>query len=310
MVFSLFNWRVLGGRMHELVHSVLYFLFCSPVSRPIKNWGFWLKKPTPGKPMAYSYPDDHAVSTFGAGGFMHVEKTWCCSFTQMGSETHAHTQTHTALHCALTRSWPTYCTPWKQFMSQVHGTFSPAVWIHRIGRTIFGFCPYYSNETSSSDENQIKIWCRGCWTVQSWTVQCLEDRTGQRNCRVERPKLKDDAGDQIWCRTVSLNYMILLHVRCINVYTQKFGWVRFSQMTRWRSEGDDIQPRWEVRLAHKAAGASVLNLCAPQALSGLWPTGLSRGIKSFQDPPLDCQEKPTRTEKWSWEKELSFIKNP
>ena len=67
--FFTFLLPVPGGRVHELVHSVLYknSVFLKSAVATYQKHGF------PGKPVPYSclcHPDDHALSTFGAGGFL------------------------------------------------------------------------------------------------------------------------------------------------------------------------------------------------------------------------------------------------
>ena len=52
--------------------------FWSPTSRPYQNWRFWPKNSPPGKPVPYClcHPDDHTLSTFGAGGFFFASAQW------------------------------------------------------------------------------------------------------------------------------------------------------------------------------------------------------------------------------------------
>ena len=62
------------GRAHARTspfRTVKNSVFWSPASRPIKNWGFGLKNAHPPQVNLYlTVVYDHALSTFGAGGFV------------------------------------------------------------------------------------------------------------------------------------------------------------------------------------------------------------------------------------------------
>ena len=73
-VFFTFRLPILDGRVHEQVSSVLFFTVFFEGERHdlSKTGGFGRKMPPPpGKPVTFyeCHPDDHAHSTFGAGGF-------------------------------------------------------------------------------------------------------------------------------------------------------------------------------------------------------------------------------------------------
>ena len=76
MFFHVFSCRFRAGACTNLsIPCGKKRCFLSPPSRPIKNPSCSPKNAPPGKPVPYNclcHPDDHALSTFGAGRFLTI----------------------------------------------------------------------------------------------------------------------------------------------------------------------------------------------------------------------------------------------